>query len=84
LSNARAQRQSRASSISRQSRGPRARHEEPESIGQPTDHIERETDSERILDLLARCAGSEDYSYVIRKLLMFCEYAPDVKLVLSA
>jgi AcrR family transcriptional regulator len=42
------------------------RHEEPEGIGQPTDHIERETDRERILDLLARSAGSEDCSHVIR------------------
>jgi hypothetical protein len=36
------------------------RHEEPEGIRQPADHIERETDCERILDLLTRTAGSED------------------------
>jgi hypothetical protein len=39
-------------------------HEETEGIGQPTDHVKRETDRERILDLLARSAGSEDCSYV--------------------
>jgi hypothetical protein len=31
----------------------RTRHKEPKSIGQSTDHIERETDRESILDLLA-------------------------------
>ena len=41
-------------------------YEEPEGIGQPADHIERETDRERILDLLARSARSEDGSHVIR------------------
>jgi len=42
------------------------RHEEPEGLGQPADHIKREADSKRILDLSARSAGSEDCSHVIR------------------
>jgi hypothetical protein len=42
------------------------RHKEPEGIGQPTDHVERETDRERIFDLSAQSAGSEDCSHVIR------------------
>jgi hypothetical protein len=42
-----------------------ARYEEPEGIGQSTDHIERETDRKRILDLLARSAGGKDGSHVI-------------------
>lgn len=37
-----------------------SRHGESEGIGQPTDHVERETDRERILDLLVRSASSED------------------------
>jgi len=46
--------------ISRSLEGLGAWHDEPESIGQPTDNVERETDRERILDLLSRSAGSED------------------------
>src|SRR5262245_24314666 len=33
------------------------RHKEPEGIGQSTDHVERETNRERILDLLTGSAA---------------------------
>src|SRR6516164_6387788 len=42
------------------------RHKEHEGIGQSTDHVERETDRERTLDLLTRSAGGKDCSHVIR------------------
>jgi len=45
--------------------GPGTMHEEPEGIGQPADYIERETDCECILNLLARSAGGEDRPYVV-------------------
>src|SRR5215475_15176343 len=41
------------------------RHEEPESIGQSVNRIERETDSDGILDLLTRDTGSQHRPHVI-------------------
>src|SRR5215471_9041647 len=42
------------------------RHEEPKGIGQPTDCVERKTDREHILDLLAGDAGSQHRAHVAR------------------
>src|SRR5262245_45970632 len=42
------------------------RHEEPEGAGQPIDRVEGGADRERVLDLLARDAGSQDRAHVVR------------------
>jgi hypothetical protein len=44
----------------------RRRHRETEGIGQTPDHVEREANRERIHDLLAGSAGSQDCSHVFR------------------
>jgi hypothetical protein len=41
-------------------------YEEPEGISEPIDCVESETDGERVLDLFARDASSEQNMYVVR------------------
>jgi hypothetical protein len=42
-----------------------ARHEEPEGSGEPIDRVEDEANRERVLDLLARDAGSQHRAHIL-------------------
>ena len=50
---------------SRQPRRPWETPWESEGIGQSTDGVEREADSERVLDLLARDTGSQHCAHAV-------------------